>query len=97
MLLALEKGTHEAWQPAGRAMLLVNDEVIEFPAVNQYIMQVERSQSILQGVPVVYSFDNAVKQMKVVSAQAISTQWVAGKSRMSGLSFNYAQKSTTCH
>lgn len=59
----------KAWQPPEEATIFVNEQPVELPACNQYILQVEYfSQCVLNDSPVEHGIEDAYKQMKAIAA-----------------------------
>jgi len=56
-----------AWQPNEQATMFINEELIEFPAANQYVEQFDIfSRNILEKTPLQFDADDAVKQTAAV-------------------------------
>jgi len=56
-----------AWQPNEQATMLINDELLELPATNHYILQFDTfSRSVLDNRPLEFDADDAVKQTAAI-------------------------------
>ena len=59
----------KAWQPADEARIFINEEPVDLPAANHYVLMFEHfSSSILDGTAPRHGIDDAVQQMRIVDA-----------------------------